>query len=388
MTARSLLSSTLLVLLLLLAPVSLAQADAVTFSARTLDESFDLGDGAAVVVGDSVFAVTDTDGRIFRVDPETGAAEEMKTRLPDGFVGVSLAAAGDRIYVFGGTSCKDGATAIGSCTRILEYDPEVDSAQLLAARLPTGRAYAPAVTVDGKIYVLGGRERVSPSAPDRALDEIVEFDPATKALRVLDAKLPTGSGRLFAAGALDSIYVLRTGETIHRFFPEDGTVAPLNATAPGAATPVWTGRALHLVGATSRAPQPVWTLEPDGSALVPANGTLTVRKEQPVAVFVGGEIVVMGSRCCTADDTTTVALAPTYPARFAQETPREEPEAPVEEEETEEEEETPTPTVGTAPTGALPTGQATGAVETDETPGFGLAAAVVALALVAFRRRR
>ena len=90
--------------------------------------------------------------------------------LPTAIRYTALATIGDKIYAFGG-ELADGSET----DEIQEYDIGTERA-VVAGHLPQALSHASAVTLDGAIYLLGGR--VNGSASDR----IWRFDPARGAV--------------------------------------------------------------------------------------------------------------------------------------------------------------------------------------------------------------
>jgi hypothetical protein len=96
----------------------------------------------------------------------TGRSFERVARLPTPVRYTAVATLGDKIYAFG------GELADGSDTdEIQEYDIGTERA-VVAGHLPMAVSHASAVTIDGAIYLLGGR--VAGAASDR----ILRFDPS------------------------------------------------------------------------------------------------------------------------------------------------------------------------------------------------------------------
>lgn len=109
---------------------------------------------------------------------EAGASGRLRQigQLPTAVRYTALAAFGDRIYAFGGELSDGSDTDL-----IQEIDPGTGRAWV-RARLPHTLAHASAITLGGRIYLLGGRAGGQSSA------QMSSFDPA--------------SGRIEAAGKL------------------------------------------------------------------------------------------------------------------------------------------------------------------------------------------
>jgi N-acetylneuraminic acid mutarotase len=122
---------------------------------------------------------------ILEFDPVTKSVRAMSATLPAGRWGLAAASSATtgRVYCFGGYS--DGGVILDE---IVEYDPATDSLTVMFATLPTGRwgLAAAACPTTGKIYCFGGY-----SESHSTLDDIVEYDPATGSVTVMNATLPT-----------------------------------------------------------------------------------------------------------------------------------------------------------------------------------------------------
>jgi hypothetical protein len=149
-------------------------------------------DGHAYIVGgyDGRRALPDVlstaDGRSFT----TVAALAQPVRYP------AVAAAGQYVYAFGGEDV--GGTAVATIQRI---DVARRSVQVVG-RLPVATSHAAAVTLEGQIFVAGGRSRGGPT------DAVWRFDPAHGTLSRA-APLPIAvSDAAVAAPTRDTAYLL------------------------------------------------------------------------------------------------------------------------------------------------------------------------------------
>jgi hypothetical protein len=152
-----------------------------------------LSDLAAVHVGSAAYVIggyngTRPDGSVLQTTD--GRSFTRVARLPTAIRYAAVAALPDKIYVFGGELGSGEAT-----NEIQEYDVATERS-VVAGHLPEPLSHASAVTLDGTIFLLGGR--VGGAGTDR----IYRFDPARNAV--------TPAGRLpqpvydGAAGALDN----------------------------------------------------------------------------------------------------------------------------------------------------------------------------------------
>ena len=96
----------------------------------------------------------------------TGRSFTRVARLPTPVRYTAAATTGDKIYAFGG-ELGDGSDT----SEIQEYDLATERA-VVAGHLPDPVAHASAVSIDGTIYLLGGRVN------GQASDQILRFDPA------------------------------------------------------------------------------------------------------------------------------------------------------------------------------------------------------------------
>ena len=113
----------------------------------------------------------------------------------------ATAALDGRIYVLGGGDVMVGTTPSPPVTTVEVYDPATDS-WTSAPPMPLAVTHHVAVTVGGRIYVIGGMMQTAPM-----LDTVLEYDPATQ-LWTTKAPMPT-ERHSAAATALDGeIYVM------------------------------------------------------------------------------------------------------------------------------------------------------------------------------------
>jgi N-acetylneuraminic acid mutarotase len=150
---------------------------------------------------------------------EYDAATETWTPKKNMLVAAHHAAAvalDGKVYVFGGFVGRPGTKAWQPIANALVYDPAADSWKELSP-MPTPRGSASAVTVDGKIFVIGGAHANIPGKPGTeplwvgvpqiVVGTVEEYDPATNTWRTR-APMPTGRNHFFAAAVDGKIYAV------------------------------------------------------------------------------------------------------------------------------------------------------------------------------------
>ena len=137
------------------------------------------------------------------------------------------ASAGGKLYVIGGATMLPGskdtaihpARAHRSLTTVEEYDPATNSWRE-RSMMPTPRNHLAIGTVNGRIYVLGGRIGAAfISGGGNRLDLVEEYDVATDSWNSVRARIPTArsavayavhGGRVYVAGGEHQDYNLST----------------------------------------------------------------------------------------------------------------------------------------------------------------------------------
>ncbi len=172
-------------------------------------------DISAVRLGGAAYALGGYDGQqpsASVLQTTNGRSFTRVARLPTPVRYGAAATVGDKIYLFGG-ELGDGSET----SEIQEYDLATERA-VVAGHLPNALSHASAMSLDGTIYLLGGR--INGSASDR----ILRFDPARNAVvpagrlpqPVFDGAAGTVGGRGYLLGGigasgtpLDSVIELR-----------------------------------------------------------------------------------------------------------------------------------------------------------------------------------
>ena len=149
-------------------------------------------------------------------DPETGKWDTTRAPLP--YLAEDLAATAfetginKKIYVFGG---RNGSTVLNS---VYEYDLSTNK-WTLRPSMQIARYGAGAVTVGGKIYLIGGFDNTG-----KALNTVSVYDPVTNTWLQDKKPMPTARG-WFGIAADDHIYVIcgfdgyTTLSTVHEYDP-------------------------------------------------------------------------------------------------------------------------------------------------------------------------
>ena len=153
-------------------------------------------------------------GLVFEYDP---AANVWAKKKPMALAShhVAVTELGGTIYVFGGfVPPPSGPPAWVPIDNAWAYDPGADNWRALAP-MPTRRGSPVAAAVGGKIYVIGGasthpgsaERAVHPARPHRALGTVEEYDPATNTWRTR-SPMPTARNHAALGTVNGKIYVI------------------------------------------------------------------------------------------------------------------------------------------------------------------------------------
>ena len=168
-------------------------ADKYTEKARL----FSLGDHAAVVLNDKIYATADWGGMYEYDLIKDTWTEKAKPKFPKR--ATPLATVNGKIYAFGGVMADGGMNAF---SKVEEYDPVKDT-WTFKKDLPFPLAWGAACTVDSKIYIIGSWDGVGISTA------VFEYDANTdKLLRKAD--IPIGVTALAKSAPLinGKIYII------------------------------------------------------------------------------------------------------------------------------------------------------------------------------------
>jgi N-acetylneuraminic acid mutarotase len=176
---------------------------------------------SAVYVNGKIYIFGGVDGTylsdIIEYDPSTGSvinrsAINATERLPSGRCCTSAASVNGKIYIFGGSGYDT------DFYDIIEYDPSTGSVINRSAinateRLPSERFATSAASVNGKIYIFGGYY------DGNLFSDIIEYDPSTgnlinRSAVNSDERLPSGRFWTSAASVNGKIYVLGGGDNL------------------------------------------------------------------------------------------------------------------------------------------------------------------------------
>jgi outer membrane protein assembly factor BamB len=161
-------------------------------------------DVAVAALGGTVYVVGGFDG-VAPLDTivawRPGGVARVVARLPLGLRYAAVAAVAGRLLIAGGT------TASGVSDAILSYDP-ASGTVLQVGVLPGPLTHASAVTLGGRVYVVGGRHAVSGAQTA----QIIEIDPVSAVATVVgelprplsDAAVARVHGHIVVAGGEDA----------------------------------------------------------------------------------------------------------------------------------------------------------------------------------------
>jgi hypothetical protein len=176
-------------------------------------------DHVAATVGTRAYVFSGYDGANFVptvLSTADGVTFDTVGNLPVPVRYAAFAVVGKTIFLFGGV-----ASASGNDTNAVQALDTTSGTISQVAQLPTSLSHASAVTLNGKIYVLGGYVNNSTLS-----DQILRFDPATKTatfvgklpLPVSDAAAATVGGKGYLVGGqstdrnpLASVIVISVG---------------------------------------------------------------------------------------------------------------------------------------------------------------------------------
>lgn len=124
-------------------------------------------DSSAVTIGPTAYVIGGFDGsRMTRTVLSTNDGQTFRTvaRLKQGVRYAGVAAVAGAIYVFGGQLATTEGTSTGAQSRLVQrVDPGTGQTQVVG-KLPWGIGHAMAFTLNGRLYLAGGRRGTSATA--------------------------------------------------------------------------------------------------------------------------------------------------------------------------------------------------------------------------------
>jgi N-acetylneuraminic acid mutarotase len=147
---------------------------------------------------------------------------------------------GDKIYVIGGAATLPGSEATALMPTVPqavlgtveEYDPATNTWRARSP-MPTPRNHAAAGTVNGKIYVIGGRVGAAFIGVASDISVVEEYDPATDKWSAPRARMPTTrsalgagtyNGRIYVAGGeFQDPHMMATFRSVEAYDPASNT---------------------------------------------------------------------------------------------------------------------------------------------------------------------
>lgn len=184
-------------------------------------------DGKIYVVG-GLQGMSNALTRVDVYDPQSDTWASAPP-LPEGRHHYGMAVASGKLYVIGGY--PPGEFPWTPAKDVFEFDPQTQKWRTRAP-LPTGRAALMAVTVDGKVYALGGEQGGIHAGN---LNQV--YDPATDRWKTL-AAMPSSREHLAAAVIGSTIYVVggRVTSDHHNYWRTTTNSNALEAYDPSADT--------------------------------------------------------------------------------------------------------------------------------------------------------
>ncbi len=243
-------------------------------------------------------------GMVYEYDPASDKWAKKK-QMPLLSHHVAITEYRGKIYVFGGIVLpQSGPPSWVPIDNSWEYDPAADTWKALAP-LPTKRGAANAVAVGDKIYVIGGFNTppgakdpgVHPARPHRSVGTVEEYDPATNTWRER-TPMPLPRNHATAATVNGKIYVIggRVGgafitsassnvDVVEEYDPATDSWGAPRAKMPSARSDMTSGvhnGRIYVTGGEGQDAQRMWTFRAL-EAYDPATNTWTVLPSMPVS---------------------------------------------------------------------------------------------------------
>ncbi len=153
-------------------------------------------------------------GLMYEYDP-AGDAWTKKKAMPHPTHHSAVTVLNGKLYFFGGFAPPEsGPPGWVPVNDAWEYDPATDAWRTLAP-MPTKRGASVAAAAGGKLYVIGGAgplvgasdPAIRPGRPQRSLDTVEEYDPATNRWRAR-SPMPTACNHMGGESVNGKIYVI------------------------------------------------------------------------------------------------------------------------------------------------------------------------------------
>lgn len=192
-------------------------------------------------------------------DEAKESTKTLSTTLPNACQDMGIAAVDKQIYMFGGRNQTSSGSSVYQ-NQILLFDVETEKISTLSETLPTGLGGVSAAAVGKKIYLFGGG-----GTSNYYENAIMRFDTETKDISILSAVLPIGAQYIGSAVVGKKIYLFGGSwydggrkyiDKIYCFdtetesdLTEVGTLATLNTGSRAVAI----GRKIYLFGGQTNA---------------------------------------------------------------------------------------------------------------------------------------
>jgi N-acetylneuraminic acid mutarotase len=215
-------------------------------------------------------------GVVYQYDPATNTWTK-KQPMAHPLHHPAIAVMNDRVYAFGGFVLSiPGPASWVPIDEAWEYDPATDSWRALAP-MPTKRGAAVAAAVGGKLYIIGGatllpgdtNPGIHPARPHHSLNTVEEYDPLANTWRPR-TPMPTARNHIGVGTVNGKIYVIggrapgafviampKNLDVVEEYSPVTNswaTKAPLPTARSGGGVAVLSGR-IYVAGGEVHTPQ-------------------------------------------------------------------------------------------------------------------------------------
>ena len=233
----------------------------------------------------------------------------VNATLPDGAEGISAAAVGTKVYLFGGSP---GVMKYLSTINV--FDTAADTISTLDTTLPIAMTGMAAAAVGTKVYLFGGNNNSFQST-------INVFDTETNTINTLSTTLPAVRDDMVAAAVGTKIYLFggqTTGpkvvSTIYVFDTENETIKNLSATLPKAAermAAAVVGTKVYLFGGYNNGfLSGIYVFDAAAQTISASTATLPVASRGMAAVTVGTKVYLFGGAVSGGYSSATYVFDP------------------------------------------------------------------------------